>query len=110
MKVAVEGLGANKSKKTITRAGKAIGVLSKITTSFDKSVGVHVPSGKYRKKSMEKDIDIILKQLIECDAFNSSMQSSYKSFRKTMIQTLDETALKRLDGRVFCSTTATTTN
>ena len=97
VKVAVEGLGANKSKKAITRAGKAIGVLSKITTSFDKSVGVHVPSGKQRKKTMEKDIDIILKQLIECDVFNSSTQSSHKSFcnlKVNMIQTLDETPLK----------------
>lgn len=50
VKVAVEELGANKSKKVITRAGKAIGILSKITDSFDKSVNVAVPSGKHSQE------------------------------------------------------------
>ena len=47
VKVAIEGLGANKSKKAITRTGKAMGVLIKVVDSFDYEAGVTVPSGKH---------------------------------------------------------------
>ncbi len=36
--VAIEGLGANKSKKAMMRAGKAIGLLATVTQSFNMEV------------------------------------------------------------------------
>lgn len=97
VKVAIEGLGANKSKKAITRVAKAIGVLTEVTDSFDEAVCVAVPSSKYSKKSMEKDIDVIVKQLMECDVFNPEKKSIHASFRylkPNLIKTIDETTLK----------------
>lgn len=97
VKVAIEGLGANKSKKGITRAAKAIGVLSKVMDSFDEAVSVSVPGNKHAKKSMDKDIEIIVGQLMECEVFNSKTQSSHSSFRQlktNLIKTLNEKVLK----------------
>ena len=97
MKVAIEGLGANKSKKAITRTGKAMGVLSKVVDSFDYEAGVTVPSGKHSVKTMEKDIKIITERLMECDAFNPQTKLHHKSFRhlkSNMIKTLEEDVFK----------------
>ncbi len=40
VKVSMEGLGANKSEKSIKRVAKAMGVLAKATNSFDCEVGI----------------------------------------------------------------------
>ena len=57
---AVGGLGANKTPKAIIRVGKAIGVLSSVTESFDVEVGVATPSGKHSEESMQKDLKKIV--------------------------------------------------
>lgn len=97
VKVAIEGLGANKSKKAIIRVAKAIGILSKVTDSFDEAVGVGIPSGKHSKKSMEKDVKVVIEQLMESKVFNPSILQSHKSFstlKTNLIRTLDEMSLK----------------
>ena len=43
VKVGIEGLGPNKSERAITRASRAIGVLSDVTTTYDQVVGLSVP-------------------------------------------------------------------
>ena len=67
VKVAIEGLGANKSEKSIKRVAKAIGVLSETTESFDSEVGLVAPSGKHSDKAVLMDLNIIIQQLQECD-------------------------------------------
>ena len=97
VKTAIEGLGSNKSKTGITRAGKAIGVLKEVTESYDKEAGVTVPSGKHSRKSMEKDIALITQQLMECDVFDPETKATHNSFlhlKTNLIKTLDESALK----------------
>ena len=67
VKVSIEGLGANKSKKAIQRVAIAMGVLSKTTGSFDDEVGVVFPSGKHSEQSQLKDVTKIVQQFLECD-------------------------------------------
>ena len=50
VKVAIERLGAIKSKKSIKRVAKAIGILSESTESFDSEVGLVAPSVRYSDK------------------------------------------------------------
>ena len=58
VKVAIDGLGANKSKKAIGRVAKAMGVLSETTKSFDSKVGITAPSGKHSDPKTAKDLSV----------------------------------------------------
>ena len=93
VKVSIEGLGANKSKKTIQRVAMAMGVLSKTTGSFDDEVGVVLPNGKHSEQSQLKDLDKIVQQLLECDPFNKMVKRNLYSFpymKSNLIKTLNE--------------------
>ena len=97
VKVSIEGLGSNKSKKAIKRVAKAIGVLAEATSSFDSEVGVISDSGKHSDKSKMKDLKKVLKQLLECDPFNPSVKRTLTSFphlKRNLLKTLDEERLK----------------
>ena len=52
VKIAIEGLGANKSENAIKRTAKAVGVLSKALESYDAALGIRSTSGKHSKKVM----------------------------------------------------------
>ena len=69
VKVAIEGLWANKSEKSTKRVAKAIGIISETTESFDSEVGLVVPSGRHSDKAVLLDLNII-QQLQECDTSN----------------------------------------
>ena len=60
VKVAIDGLGANKSKISILRVGKA-GSLACIASSVDRGIGVAEPSARHSEKSMAKDLAKIVK-------------------------------------------------
>ena len=97
VKVAIDGLGANKSKKAIGRVAKAMGVLSETTKSFDSTVGITAPSGKHSDPKTAKDLKRITTQLLECAIFNPQTQDIHSSFphlKKNLIRTLEEQQLK----------------
>ncbi len=80
VKTAIEGLGANKSKAAIARAGRAIGVIDSCARSFDMDLGVAVPSGRHYDKSKESDVKAIVEQLLESDVFEPSSTNKHNSF------------------------------
>ena len=97
VKTAIEGLGANKSKQAITRAGKAIGLLAMITQSFDKEVSVSSSSGKHSQKSLHRDLIKIIEELLQQPIFNSDTTEIHKSFtsmKKNVIKKLKEGKMK----------------
>ena len=59
-KVAIDGLGANKSEKAITRVGKAIGTMTSTIDNFDTVNKVPAESGAHSKKSSEKDLNEVI--------------------------------------------------
>ena len=69
IKTAIEGLGANKAKKSIIRCGKMVGTLDSTLEKFDEESGVSRPLGTHMKKEFDKDFDKVLKQLCEMKAF-----------------------------------------
>lgn len=98
VKVAIEGLGANKSQKAIIRVGKAVGSLATIIDSFDREVGVSACSGKHSDKSMKKDLAKIVEQLLQQDMFRSDTKTSHRSFKniqKNIITKLSEKKVKQ---------------
>lgn len=80
VKTAVEGLGANKTEKAIVRVGKSVGYFAKILDAFDDQAGVATVSGKHSERSMEKDLQEIVKQLVVANIFDTSR--AHKSFSK----------------------------
>ena len=55
-KVAVQGLGANKTEKAIQRVGKGIGTMADTMYTFDTVNNAPSVSGAHAKKSSEKDL------------------------------------------------------
>ncbi len=101
VKTAIEGLGANKSKKAIVRAGRVVGSLTGFMNSFDKEIGVCNPSGKHSEKSTDRDLVKSVDELLLQDGqiFNKDMTNQHKSFssvRKNIIKNLREKKVKEL--------------
>lgn len=98
VKVVIEGLGSNKTATAISKAAKAIGVLSEAMESFDSKVQLKAPSGMHSREKIAGDLQRIVKELLTCDVFNPANQTTHKSFshlRKNLIKTLQEDNLKK---------------
>ncbi len=80
IKTAIEGLGANKAKKSIIHCGKMVGTLDSTLETFDKESGVSRPLGTHMKKESDKDFNKVLKQLCEMKAFRCIPGRKHKSF------------------------------
>ena len=99
IKTAIEGLGANKSKKAITRAGKAVGSLRSVLDSFDREIDVPTPSGKHSEESRQKDLNKICEQLLlQNYIFDKKTKKCHKSFasiKKNVIKKMNEKEIKQ---------------
>lgn len=82
-KNSIAGLGSNITNEAIVRVGKAIGHTSAILRHFDRATGIKEPSGKRSKRSCEKDMCILLKQLYETSkVFATIPGRSHRTFPK----------------------------
>ena len=97
-KTAIEGLGAaNKSEKAIMRVGKTVGVLEGLLNNFDSDNDVATISNAHTARSMVKDLNIVIKELQELQAFkpmSNKVHRSFKSLSTNLIRTLNEKTLK----------------
>ena len=73
-KVAVDGLGANKSEKAITRVGKAIVTMAGTLDNFDAVNNVPAVSGAHSRKAADKDLHKVIKQLVKSEVFACPMK------------------------------------
>ena len=61
----LSGLGSNITNAAVTRIGNALGEVVCILENFDNESGIKRPSARHSKRSSEKDMAILLKQLQE---------------------------------------------
>lgn len=106
VKTAINGLGANKSEKAITRVGRAIGVLASAIHSYDDQLGVPAQSGKHSTKKSQpkilKDLTAVVDQLLECDVFDQKHRhTAFPNLKANLMQTLDENDFKKWMVRRF---------
>ncbi len=96
VKVAIEGLGANKSHKAIKRAAKSVGTLSQVLDSYDSALQVNKPSRKHSKKTVAKDVEKITSQLLDCGTFIKSTKThlSFLHLKRNLIKTMPENNIK----------------
>lgn len=96
-KVAVEGLGANKTEKAITRVHKAIGTMAGMIDTFDSVNNVPSVSGAHSKKSSE-DLNKIISQLVKSSVFDiwpGRKHISLPHLKPNCIRSLSEKDLKQ---------------
>ena len=79
-KDAVEGLGANKVEKAITRVGKCIQMVSDVMDQYDKSHTSKTDSGKHTCRSNQSDFERMLKRINEANVFQSNPGRKHKAF------------------------------
>lgn len=101
-KTAIQGLGANKSRKAILRVGKGICSLEKVLVNFDKVNNVAQVSGHRSRVSMAKDFRLIIDQLVSSDVFGVSEvdpiarnHAAFPDFSRNLMRDLDEKELKQ---------------
>ncbi len=76
-KMAVNDLGANKTPAALKRASKCLGILVNVLATFDKEFGVSDKSGSHSCPKTQKDMDIILQELIQSGVFRTVPNRSY---------------------------------
>jgi len=97
VKVAIDGLGPNKTKLAILRVGKAIGPLASFLQEVDRGTGVSEHSTKHSEKSMAQDLLKIVEQLLPQDIFRqdaTQVHSCFSRLKKNIIKILDEKRIK----------------
>ena len=98
-KEAIKGLGANKTEKSITRIGKAIGPLVDIQANFDHSVlGKEAKASRRKVTSSQKDMNLILRELAgRANVFHEVAGRQYKhicALQKSLFHKVDHKTLE----------------
>lgn len=80
VKNAIRFLGANKTEKSITRVGRAIGTLAPV---LDDDNTVIVSSGRQKQPNAQKDIEVVVNKLIKADCLvNKGTKGRHSQFPK----------------------------
>lgn len=81
-KECVKGLGSNKTKESIVRCSKAMGILQEMLDNFDKSNNVSIPSGAHQPLSYHQDLQLITEQLQQSRIFDIIPKRKHQHFKK----------------------------
>ncbi len=80
----IDGMGSNKTEKSIQRIGKCVGPIKTILERFDISNDISQASGTHSIASLAKDQTAILKQLMDVKVFEFVASRTHKSFAKSI--------------------------
>ena len=80
-KDAIKSLGANKTKRAIERVGKSVGMLSPLLHQFDQEHGLKPISGAHHRANLQKDLGIIVAELMKVDIFSIQADRKYPTFQ-----------------------------
>ena len=64
VKNGIRGLGANKAEMAMIRLGKCVDTVADVMEHYDDEHGVNAPSGHHTKASENKDLDIVIQELL----------------------------------------------
>ena len=82
VKEAIKNLGANKTEKTISRIGRAIGTIAPVLYQFDHENNVTTQLGAHHIASSEKDRNIIVSELLRAKVFSTVPGRKHSTFPK----------------------------
>ena len=78
LKDGIKGLGANKTERAITRLGKCIDSIDQVLTNYDEYHHIHHTSDHHTVTSPEKDIELVLSELLKVRPFAYNKGRSHK--------------------------------
>ena len=81
-KECVKGLGSNKTKESIVRCSKALGILEEMLDNFDEHNNVSILSGAHQPLSCHQDVELIIKQLQQSRIFDIIPNRKHQHFKK----------------------------
>lgn len=86
------GLGSNITDESVRRIGRTIGNTIEIAKRFDEDNGIKEPSCRRSRRSCEKDMELLLKQLLEesrvFDYVPNRAHCNYRSMQPNSIQSI----------------------
>ena len=82
LKGTIQGLGTNNNETTIVRASKAIGIIKDTIQKFDQENSITSSSGSHGTPGIKKELDIIVKELQQYQAFAIQCGQKHPSFDK----------------------------
>ena len=81
----VKAPGANKTEAAIQRTTKALGTIVPVLDQFNTENSVSIPSGAYKRTSTEKDIPILITELLNFEVFDKIPGRKHKLFSTIII-------------------------
>jgi L1 cell adhesion molecule like protein len=95
-KTAVANLGANVAPTSLKRVGKMVGILSDVQLNFDEQLHIQSNSGHHEICSAERDIHLMLGQLLDANVFHCSYNDSrqHNSFPNMQSKSLSSIKIK----------------
>ena len=93
LKDAINALGANKTPKAIDRLGKCIAPLGEVLDTYDRVHGVESQTSRHNPPSVDKDLTVIINELLKANVFNSSpgrKHYAFSSFTNNPVSLLEE--------------------
>lgn len=79
-KEAIRGLGPNKTETAIGRVGQALGTIAPVLDQFDSECGVSDVSGSHTTATTERDVSIIVSQLLQSEVFTTKTNRKHYAF------------------------------
>jgi len=96
-KKSIAGLGSNITNESILRIGKSIGNIVNILKNFDKINDIKESSSHHIRRSCEKDLKIIIKQLMEVNkVFVQVPLRTHMYFPKVKANSVKHISIKNL--------------
>ena len=78
----VKGLGSNKTKESIIRCSKGLGVLQEMLDNFDDHSSVSTPSGAHHPPSYQQNVRLIEEELQQSKIFDVVPKRKHQHFSK----------------------------
>ena len=78
------GRSANKTPAAIQRIGKCVGVVQSVNDNFDEQTKVNEAKGYHTVPSVDKDKDIIIKELLSHAIFTGRCHSAFKTMDRSL--------------------------
>lgn len=75
--MAVNDVGANKTPAALKRASKCLGIICNLLDTFDDDFGLTHACGSHSSPETNKDMDIIIQELVNNKVFQSVKDRSY---------------------------------
>ncbi len=95
----INGMGSNKTDKSITRIGRSIGPIRRVLDYYDNMTGLSRGSGKHSEANLQKDRSTLVNFPTRNDVFGFQGGRSHKSFVKSvtvpMTTQIDKDKLKK---------------